>query len=500
MDGRGDSAELDVLALDDVDTPPPPDINAPVRAVLAPLRRRRRVLAVALVVNVMLLGAYGAVGVRAVRQVESAWQAALSLRDRYDEHLAATFRARSEVVRVTHSEARVKEAARIYADRLEALRGEIDAVWAVDPAVRRARAAVAASLDRRIADARTAASEPTPTLDLAPTEGDPVSHLVRRALAQFRLEETERRQVAPLDVRLRPQPLAPIPTGARLIAVAGDGLVSIDVDGGVAETLVRGHVTSPAVGATHVAWVHGFGQAEAAPRAGGPTVRLGRADMVWSASDDRFWLVESTETEPDSEVRMVDVTGRQVRAPAVLPGRVVGASGHLLVVDDDRAGDLHVWDGDLGRVTHTVRSARPHSVAGGALLSYRPRRQPGDGSGDIDIPSDFAVTRLDSGATVRMAGGRAFASWVMELSADGSRLAAVRGQRLSIVATDTGREVDTVDLEASALAWSRDGRFLFAVGAGTGLGPGPSLAVYDVNARQVHHLAVTGELYDLAAF
>lgn len=497
MAGRGDSAELEVVDLDDA---APPDINAPVRRLLAPLRHRWRAIAVALVMTSLAVGAYAVVAVTGAREVESTWQAALSLRDRYDEHLAATLRARSEVVRLRHPEESVKEAARIYADRLEALRGQVADVRAVDPAVRRVRAAVAASLDRRIADARTAASEPTPTLDLAPTEGDPVSHLVRRALGRFRLEETERRPVAPLDVRPRPQPLAPIPTGARLVAVAGDGLVSIDVDGGVAATLVRGYVTSAAVGATHVAWVHGFGQAEAAPSTGGPTIRLGRADMVWSAGDDHFWLVESTETEPDSEVRMVDITGRQVRAPAVVPGRVVGASGHLLVVDDYRARDLHVWDGDLGRVSHTVRSARPHSVAGGVLLSYRAGRQPGDGTGDIAIPSDFAVTRLGSGATVRMAGGRAFWGSAMELSADGSRLAIARARGVSVVATDTGREVDAVELEASGLAWSPDGRFLFAVGAGNGLGPGPALAVYDVNTREVHHLAVTGELYELAAF
>lgn len=498
MDERGDSADLDVIDLDGADVPPPPDINAPLRALLAPLRRWWRVLAAVLVVNAILLGAYVAVGVRAARQVESTWQAALSLRDRYDEHLVTTFEARSDIVRVGHPEEALKDAARMYAERLDSLRDDIDDVRAVDPAVRRARVAVAASLDRRAVDARDAASEPTPTLDLAPTEGDPVGHLVRRALGRFRLEEAERRPVAPLDVSLRPQPLAPIPTGARLVAVAGDGVVSIDVDNGVAATLVRGLATNPVVGATHVAWVHAFGQAEAAPRAGGPTVRLGRADMVWSAGEDRFWLVESTEAT--TEARVVDVTGKQVGAQVVMPGRVVGASGHMLVVDEDRAGDLHIWDGNLGRVVHTVRSARPHSVADGVLLSYRAAPQRGDGTGDVDIPSDFAVTRLDSGATVRVPGGRALRGWVMELSADGSRLAVAREQRVAIVATDTGREVDTAEFEASALAWSPDGRFLFAIGAGNGLGPGPSLAVYDVTARQVHPLAVTGELYDLAAF
>lgn len=494
MAARGETIELEVIELDNA---APPDINAPLRRLLAPLRRWWRVLAVVLVVNVVLLGAYVAVSVADVRQVESTWQAALSLRDRYDEHHAAALRARTEVVRITHREDTIKEAARLYAERLDSLRDDIDDVRAVDPAVRRARAAVAASLDRRAADARDAAAEPTPTLDLAPTEGDPVNHLVRRALARFRLEETERRPVASLDIRLRPQPLAPIPTGARLVAVAGDGLVSIDVDRGLAATLVRGFVTSPVVGATHVAWVHAFGQAEAAPRAGGPTVRLGRGDMLWDAGEDRFWLVESTEAT--NEARVVDVTGKQVRAPAVVPGRVVGASGHLLVVDDDRAGDLHIWDADLGRVTHTVRSARPHSVTGGVLLSYRPRR-PGDGTGDIDIRSDFAVTRLDSGTTARMPGGRALRAWAIELSADGSRLAVAREPGVAIIATDTGREVDTVEFDASAMAWSPDGRFLFVIGVDNGGGPGRSLAVYDVRARQLHPMAVTGDLYDLVAF
>lgn len=495
MSERGDDAELDVIALDDA---APPDINAPLRRLLVPLRRWWRVLAVALVVNTALIGAYVAVAVTGVRQLEATWQAALSLRERYDQHLVATFEARTDTVRVGHPEDAVKEAGRIYAERLDLLRDDIDDVRAVDPAVRRARAAVAASLDRRAADARDAASEPTPTLDLAPTEGDSVSHLVRRALGRFRLEEAERPSVAPLDVRRPPKPLAPVPTGARLVVLGGEGAVVVDIDGGVTRTLVRGVVSNVAVGRTHAAWVQGFGQAFIAPLAGGPEVRVGRADAVWSTGDDTFWLDEAG--DGGSELRLVDATGRQLRAPLRISGHVVGASGAFVVTTPRDPPDLHIWDAERGTVVRIIRSVHARTAAAGLLVSYRavPR---GPDSGDADIPSDFSVTRLDTGATVRLAGGDDLRAWRTAVSADGRNVALAEDDRVVIVATDTGRPVDAFTVptgSAGALTWSADGRFVF-VNVTDGSSSAP-ITAYEVATRGLHRLDVSGELYDLAAF
>ena len=494
---RGDDAELDVIDLDDADIPPPPDINAPLRALLAPLRRWWWVLAVVVVADVLLLGAYIAVSVTGVWQVESTWQAALSLRERYDEHLVATFEARSDVVRVGHPEDAVKEAARIYAERLGLLRDDIDDVRAVDPAVRRARAAVAASLDRRAADARGAASEPTPTLDLAPTEGDPVTHLVRRALGRFRLEETERPSVAPLDVRRPPKPLAPVPTGARLIALGGEGAAVIDIDGGVTRALVRGEVSSLAVGRTYAGWVQGFGQAFIAPLAGGPEVRVGRADAVWSAGNDTFWLEESVDGE--GELRLVDATGKQLRAPVRISGHVIGVSGASVVTTPvGTPHDLHVWDTERGAVVRTLRSAHAEVVAAGLVVSHRviPRA---DGWYAVG-PLEFSITRLDSRATVRPEGGRLRAHAVA-VSRDGGRVALMSDSHMTIFAGDNGRKVASFAMEGGLpgpAAWSADGRFVFV---SITEGPGSTAIVAcDVATGQLHRLDVSGELYDLVAF
>lgn len=498
MAERGDSAELEVIDLEDADSPPPPDSNAPLRQALAPLRRWWRVLAVVLVVNAILLGVYIAVSVTGARQVESTWQAALSLRDRYDEHLATTYRARNEVVRVGHPEDALKAAARLYADRLDALRRHVGEVRAVDPAVRRAREAVRQSLARRVADARAAASEPTPTLDLAPTEGDPVTHLVRRALRRFRLEDAERPAVAPLDVRQRSEPLAPLPTGARLVAVTGVGAVVVDIDAGVTRTLVRGVVSTVAVGRTHAAWVQGFGQAFIAPLAGGPEVRVGRADAAWSAGNDTFWLEETG--EHDRELRLVDAGGRQLRAPLRITGHVVGASGGFVVTTPGVPAELHIWDTERGAVVRTIRSAHARAVSAGVVVSYKavPRRP---GSGDADIPSDFSITRLDTGATVPLAGGRDLRAWEVAVSADGRMVALVQEDRVTIMAADIGREVGSFAVETGppgAVAWSADGRFVFvSITDGSGSAP---IRAYEPATGQLHRLDLTGELYALAAF
>jgi hypothetical protein len=270
-------------------------------------------------------------------------------------------------------------------------------------------------------------------------------------------------------------------TGASLLLLAPDGLHTLDVDGrrlrtGSIAELPPGAVTAAAANGDRVVVVVDH-RAYAVPLTlDGPATGIGPAVEVFpSHRSGRVWLL-TYPADGSVVARELALDGVETSPPAVLGGgaTVRGASGDGVVVDRlgaDGTRSLAAWDPTSpADPPRTFRTDALFVTASREVVASRPS---GCSTARCDLYLDAPATgqhRVIENALG--AGGVTAASF----TGNGRRLAVVESDgarsRGTIVDTSTGSvtrfAADPVAQARPALAWSRDGSWLFvATSTGT---------------------------------
>jgi hypothetical protein len=278
----------------------------------------------------------------------------------------------------------------------------------------------------------------------------------------------------PREVKAQNLPGLHRTTGASLLLLAPDGLHTLDVDGqrvrtGSVAELPAGPISAAATSGDQTVVVVDH-RAYAVPLSlEGPAASIGPAVEVYpSQRAGRVWLL-TYPADGSVVARELGLDGVETTPAAVLSGSatVRGAAGEGVVIDRlgaDGTRSLATWNpAHPGETPATFRTDALFVAAGRNVVASRP-------SGCSAQQCDLFLDDLNSGqhrviANALSGGGVAAAAF----TDNGRRLAVVESDgtrsRGTIVDTSTGKVTrfvaDSVAASRPALAWSRDGAWLF---------------------------------------
>jgi hypothetical protein len=263
-------------------------------------------------------------------------------------------------------------------------------------------------------------------------------------------------------------------TGASLLVLAPDGLHTLDVDGqrvrtGSVAELPVGPVTAAAATGDRAVVVVDH-RAHVVPLSlEGPAAGIGPAVEVFASHrSERVWLL-TYPADGTVVAREVGLDGVETVPPAVLGGSatVRGATGVGLVIDrlgPDGNRSLATWNPE--RPDEPPTTFRPDALFVAAYRNVVVSRRPSCTGPQCDLYADDVASGQHRVIANALGGGGVAAAAFTD---SGRRLAVVEsvGARSqgAIVDTSTGRVTrfvaDPVAASRPALAWSRDGAWLF---------------------------------------
>jgi hypothetical protein len=289
------------------------------------------------------------------------------------------------------------------------------------------------------------------------------------------LQQSSRDRGAPRpDARPAGLPTLQQPTGASLLVLTPDGLHALDVDkhqvrkAGIAELPV-GAVTAATTSGDHAVLVVDHRAYVVPLSLDGPATGIGSAVEVFpSKRDRRVWLLTYP---PDGTVaaREVDLDGAETTPPAVLGGSatVRAAAGDGLVIErlsSDGTRSLAMWDPDRpADAPVTFRTGVLFVAAGRDVVASRDAacvaRRCDLYLDDLATGSQRVIGRAFGRGGIAAAAFSTDVRLLAVIESDGDRL------RGTFVNTMTGAltpfAVDPVARARPALAWSRNGSWLF---------------------------------------